>query len=120
MRGAPGALVPRMLGCQANPRHGCPHSGFQDRRIRPLCHLSVFPTYIKHPPFRDISAAECADPLATTSGQPLGHSSAQPKMLPSSPSFFSLDSPSQASRNDHACEADRETWYTIGTFFRRL
>ena len=28
------------MGRDSNPRWSCPHSGFQDRRIRPLCHPS--------------------------------------------------------------------------------
>ncbi len=28
------------MGRDSNPRKGCPFNGFQDRRIRPLCHPS--------------------------------------------------------------------------------
>ncbi len=28
------------MGRDSNPRWSCPHNGFQDRRIRPLCHPS--------------------------------------------------------------------------------
>jgi hypothetical protein len=38
---SPYSLRSLRRGRDSNPRYGCPHSGFQDRCNRPLCHLSL-------------------------------------------------------------------------------
>src|SRR5262249_12539618 len=38
----PKSLSGKRRGRDSNPRYGCPHTGFRDRPIRPLWHLSKF------------------------------------------------------------------------------
>ena len=88
------------MGRDSNPRWSCPHSGFQDRRIRPLCHPSETFLFITRRSFKPavlfaFCTFRCCSPLvrarllyvhlADSYARP-SHSTALPPIL----NFFTL------------------------------
>ena len=70
------ARTPWRRGGDSNPRYHCWHTGFRNRRIQPLCHLSSFKRVGEANggrPFRNPAVVAAADPLKSRHSQFLFH-----------------------------------------------